>query len=125
MKKVAGKIRIALAQYRELAAFAQFGSELDPTTQKQLDRGRRMTEILKQGQYDPMSVPQQVAVLYAAANGYLDDVDPEQIGAWEHDFHQFLEHQASDWIQGVADGELTEKLEKQLQQLIKEFQKGR
>ena len=72
MKKVAGKLRLELAQYRELAAFAQFGSDLDKATQQQLARGARMTELLKQGQYEPMPVEKQVLILYAVTNGFVD-----------------------------------------------------
>ena len=74
MRQVAGSLRLDLAQYRELAAFAQFGSDLDPATQKQLNRGKRLTEILKQPQYQPLPVEKQVAIIFAATNGYLDDV---------------------------------------------------
>ena len=74
MKKVAGKLRLELAQYRELAAFAQFGSDLDKATQQQLARGERMTELLKQGQYEPMPVEKQVLILYAVTNGFVDDL---------------------------------------------------
>ncbi|MFC1977975.1 F0F1 ATP synthase subunit alpha [Chloroflexota bacterium] len=92
MKQVAGRLRLELAQYRELAAFAQFGtSELDQATRDQLDRGQRITEVLKQGQYSPMSVEKQVAILYAAINGYLDDVAVDRLGAFETDFHRFME----------------------------------
>ncbi len=91
MRKVAGRLRLELAQYRELAAFAQFGtSELDAATRAQLDRGQRITEVLKQGQYSPMSVEQQVMILYAAVNGYLDDIPVDQAGAFETNFHRFM-----------------------------------
>lgn len=91
MRKVAGRLRLELAQYRELAAFAQFGtSELDATTRAQLDRGRRITEVLKQGQYSPMPVEQQVMILYAAVNGYLDDIAVNQAGAFETNLQRFM-----------------------------------
>jgi F-type H+/Na+-transporting ATPase subunit alpha len=90
MKQVAGKLKGELAQYRELEAFAAFGSELDAVTQRQLARGQRAVEVLKQPQYAPMPVESQVAVIYALTNGYLDDVEPGQIGSWERDFHIFL-----------------------------------
>ena len=79
MKKVAGRLRLDLAQYRELEAFAQFGSDLDAATQRQLARGVRTVEMLKQPQYQPMPVENQVAVIYAVTNGYLDDVDVELV----------------------------------------------
>ena len=79
MKKVAGKLRLDLAQFRELEAFAQFGSDLDEKTRAQIERGKRTVEILKQGQYEPMAVENQVAIIYALTNGYLDDVEVEKI----------------------------------------------
>ncbi len=91
MKQVAGRLRLELAQYRELAAFAQFGtSELDQATRNQLERGRRITEVLKQNQYSPMPVEKQVMILYAAINGYLDDIAVEKLGAFETDYHRFM-----------------------------------
>ena len=86
MKQVAGKMKLELAQFRELAAFAQFGSDLDPTTQRQLDRGQRITEILKQPQYQPVSLEKQVMVFYAVTNNYLDKVPLDKIKAWEEAF---------------------------------------
>jgi len=91
MRQVAGSLRLDLAQYRELAAFAQFGSDLDPATQKQLNRGKRLVEILKQPQYQPLAVERQVAIIFAATNGYLDEVPVEQIRAYEDGLYQFLE----------------------------------
>jgi F-type H+-transporting ATPase subunit alpha len=90
MKQVAGPLRLNLAQYRELEAFAQFGSDLDAATQRQLARGARLVEILKQPQYAPMPVEEQVAVIYAVTNGYLDDVDLKHIKKWERDFLEYL-----------------------------------
>jgi len=90
MKQVAGPLRLNLAQYRELEAFAQFGSDLDAATQRQLARGARLVEILKQPQYDPMPVEEQVAVIYAVTNGFLDDVDLKHIRKWERDFLEYL-----------------------------------
>ena len=83
MKQVAGSIKLELAQYREMAAFAQFGSDLDASTQKLLNRGARLTELLKQGQYQPMPVEEQVLVIFAGVNGYLDDLDKEKVGEFE------------------------------------------
>ena len=90
MKQVAGRLRLDLAQYRELEAFAQFGSELDSATQKQLSRGARIVEVLKQPQYRPMSVEQQVMIIYAVTNGFLDDVDVAAIRVWEQGLHDFM-----------------------------------
>ena len=93
MRQVAGPLRLALAQFRELEAFAQFGSDLDPATQRQLARGARLVEILKQPQYQPVPVEKQVAIIYAVTNGHLDDVEVPHIRQWERDFLAFLEAQ--------------------------------
>jgi F-type H+/Na+-transporting ATPase subunit alpha len=90
MRAVAGKLKLDLAQFRELAAFAQFASDLDPTTKAQIDRGQRLQEVLKQGQYQPLSLEDQVMIIYAATNGFLDDVPVEKIGQWKVDFFQFI-----------------------------------
>jgi F-type H+-transporting ATPase subunit alpha len=90
MKQVAGRLRLDLAQYRELEAFAQFGSDLDQATQRQLARGGRIVEILKQPQYAPMTVVQQVMIIYAVTNGFLDDVALDKIRDWESGFHTFM-----------------------------------
>jgi F-type H+-transporting ATPase subunit alpha len=91
MKQVAGPLRLALAQYRDLEAFAQFGSELDQATQRQLNRGARLVEVFKQPQYSPMPVERQIAIIYAVTNGALDDVDLKYIRQWERDFLHFVE----------------------------------
>jgi F-type H+-transporting ATPase subunit alpha len=90
MRQVAGKLRLDLAQFRELAAFAQFGSELDRATRAQLERGLRITEVLKQPQFAPVPLDQQVMIIYAVTNGYLDDVPVDKVQAWEADFHRFM-----------------------------------
>src|SRR5947207_1647278 len=90
MKQVAGRLRLDLAQYRELEAFASFASDLDAATKRQLERGARTVEVLKQGQYSPMSVEQQVMIIYAVTNGFLDDVDTAKIRDWERGFHEFM-----------------------------------
>ncbi|MBU0613593.1 F0F1 ATP synthase subunit alpha [Patescibacteria group bacterium] len=124
MKQVAGKVRIDLAQYRELAAFAQFGSDLDEATRTQLERGKRLTEILKQGQYEPMSVENQVAILYAAVNGMLDDVPVEKIAEFELEFHKYLKISKKDLLEEILKkGELSEGLENKLKEAIEEFKK--
>jgi F-type H+-transporting ATPase subunit alpha len=91
MKQVAGRMKLELAQFRELAAFAQFGSDLDPTTQRQLDRGQRITEILKQPQYQPVALEKQVMVFYAVTNNYLDKVPLDKIKAWEEAFVRYMD----------------------------------
>jgi F-type H+-transporting ATPase subunit alpha len=103
MKKVAGKLKGELAQYRELEAFAAFGSELDAVTQRQLARGQRAVEILKQPQYTPIPVENQVAIIYALNNGYLDDLEPAQIRAWERDLYVFLRNQHPEILAGIRD----------------------
>ncbi len=96
MKKVAGTLRLELAQYRELAAFAQFGSDLDKATQAQLERGKRLQELLKQDQYQPLSVEQQVAIIYAAVNGYLDKVPVARVREFEKKFYEYCTNNAPD-----------------------------
>jgi F-type H+-transporting ATPase subunit alpha len=91
MKQVAGTLRIELAQYRELAAFAQFGSDLDKATQSQLERGKRLTEILKQPQYQPMAVEKQVYIIWTVTNGFADDIAVEDLKRFEEEFMKFAE----------------------------------
>lgn len=122
MKKVAGKIRLELAQFRELEAFAQFGSDLDEKTRAQIERGKRSVEVLKQGQYEPMPVEHQVAVLYALINGFMDDVAVEEIRAWENDFHKYLNSQAKEVIEMLTEKkELTEEVVAALEKAIREY----
>lgn len=122
MKKVAGKLRLDLAQYRELEAFAQFGSDLDEATRKQIERGKRTVEILKQDQYAPMSVENQVAILYALTNGFVDDVEVEKVRKWEADFHKYMNTQQKKFMQELAEKkELTEEIVGKLEKAIKEF----
>ena len=124
MKKVAGKLRLDLAQFRELAAFAQFASDLDEGTRKQIERGRRLTEILKQPQYAPMAVENQVAILYAATNGYLDDIPLEKLKAFEDRFHQYLQINAKELLNTIrVKKELDGEVEKKLKRHIEEFKK--
>lgn len=119
MKQVAGTLRLELAQYRELAAFAQFGSDLDPTTQKQLARGARLVEILKQGQYKPLSIEKQVVVIYAATNGYVDSYPISALKRYEEELMDFFESRRSDVLNEVRekqniDADLKQKLNKAL-----------
>jgi len=101
MKQVAGPLRLSLAQYRELEAFAQFGSELDAATQKQLARGARLVEILKQPQYSPVPVEKQVAIIWVVTNGHLDDVQVKHIRQWESDFLSWLESSQPQLLEGI------------------------
>ena len=122
MKKVAGKLKLELAQFRELEAFAQFGSDLDEKTRIQIERGRRTMEVLKQGQYEPMAVEHQVAVLYALTNGFMDDVEIEKIKAWENDFHKYLDSQAKEVLTLITEQKtLTDEVIAALEKAIKEF----
>ena len=122
MKKVAGKLRLDLAQFRELAAFAQFASDLDEATRKQIERGRRITEILKQPQYQPMPVENQVAILYAVTNGYLDEVPLEKIKEFEDRFHIYLAANAKELLNTIrVKKEMDESSEEKLKRLIAEF----
>ena len=124
MKKVAGQLRLDLAQFRELEAFAQFGSDLDETTQKQLERGKRISEILKQGQYMPVSVANQVAILYAVMKGLLDGVPVEKISDFEIGFMEYFESSGNKIKKEIEKtGDLTEKTEKDLIKLIEDYKK--
>jgi len=122
MKKVAGRLRLDLAQYREMEAFAQFGSDLDIATQRQLARGERTVEILKQPQYDPVPVERQVVVIYAVNNGHLDECPVERVGQWEREFLDFLTDQRADILDGIRSGMvLTEDLEAELKDALDDF----
>jgi F-type H+-transporting ATPase subunit alpha len=123
MKQVAGKLRLELAQYRELAAFAQFGTtELDKTTKAQLDRGQRITEILKQPQYAPMPLDKQVMILYAAISGYIDDIAADKVVTFEDNFHSFMKANHPEVGERIAkEKELTQETEEALKTAILEF----
>jgi F-type H+-transporting ATPase subunit alpha len=122
MRKVAGRLRLDLAQYREMEAFAQFGSDLDAATQRQLARGSRTVEILKQPQYQPMRVENQVAVIYAVTNGYLDQHPIGRMRAWERGFHEHLGARHQDILDGVRETkQLTQEIEEKLVAAIKEY----
>ncbi len=125
MKQVAGQLRLDLAQYRELAAFAQFGSDLDKATQARLIRGQRMTELLKQKQYAPMAVEDQVMVIYAGVNGYLDDLPVEKVLPFEEEFLNYMHTSHPDVGEAIArTGELSRETEEKLKAAIVEFKKG-
>jgi F-type H+-transporting ATPase subunit alpha len=125
MKKVAGRLRIDLAQYRELEAFAAFGSELDKSSQAQLDRGARTVQLLIQPQFDPMPVEQQVQSIFAVTNGYFDDVPVSGIRRAEADLLEFLASRFPEIGREIAQtGNLDDVLEKKLREAIDEFKKG-
>jgi F-type H+/Na+-transporting ATPase subunit alpha len=123
MKKVAGTLRIDLSQYRELQAFAQFGTEdLDAATRRQLNRGARLTELLKQPQFQPLSLGQQVSILFAGVNGLLDDVPVEKVLDFEKAFHEHMAAGNQDLINRITtSGELPEDDEAALRQAINDF----
>ena len=122
IKKLSGGIRIALAQYRELAAFAQFASDLDEATRKQLERGQRVTELMKQKQYAPMSVAEMALSIYAVNNGYMDKVDLKKIGAFEAGLQAFAKTAHKAMIDGItAKPELSKENEAALKKCCEEF----
>tara|TARA_B100001758_G_scaffold200353_1_gene179067 strand:+ start:500 stop:2023 length:1524 start_codon:yes stop_codon:yes gene_type:complete len=125
MKGVAGTLRLDLAQYRELEAFAKFGSDLDKSTQAQLTRGERMVEILKQGQYVPMSVEKQVAIIFAASKGYIDSVPAEKVAEFESSLFDYLEANNSKDLKAiVAEGSISDELAATLEKAISSFTEG-
>ena len=122
MKKVAGGIKLELAQYRELSAFAQFGSELDKETQDRLDHGKRIMEILKQPQYSPMRVEKQVMILYAVTHKYLDDVPVERVKEFEREFLEYMESNHPRVGESIkTEKTITEETEKELKSGIENF----
>ncbi len=121
MKKVAGRLRLEYAQYRELEAFAQFGSDLDAATQQQLARGQRIVEVLKQPQYQPMPVEKQIAIIYAVTNGFMDDVEVRDVRRWESDFLQFMGVKHAGTLRELCTKTLDDDLVADLERAIKEF----
>jgi len=124
MKKVAGSIKLELAQYREMAAFAQFGSDLDVTTQKLLNRGSKLTELLKQDQYSPMTVAQQVIAVFSGVRGFLDKMELSEIRNFEKQIYEEIKSSNQEIIDSINNtGKLEEKIEKKLTLIIEQFQK--
>ncbi|GAB4480910.1 MAG: F0F1 ATP synthase subunit alpha [Anaerolineae bacterium] len=125
MKQVAGGLRLQMAQYRNLAAFAQFGSDLDKATQDQLDRGTRLTELLKQPQYRPYKLSDQVMAIFAGTRGLLDDIPVERVRDWESDFLSYMEAQYPEIGQEIDEKyQISEELEAKLREAIKDFNSG-
>ncbi len=126
MKKVAGRLKLDMGQYREVAAFAQFGTaELDKATRAQLERGERIQEVLKQSQFVPVSLENQVTILYAVINGYMDDIPLNKVAAFEADFHRFVEANYADLGKTIAETkDLSEQDEETLKKVIEEFKQG-
>ena len=124
MKKLSGGVRTALAQYRELAAFSQFASDLDEATKAQLARGQRITELIKQKQYAPMSVAQQSLSIFAADRGFMDDVEVEKIGSFEDALHSFFTSEKPDLEKSINDtGDWNDDIEKQFTEVVEQFKK--
>src|SRR5215216_3272243 len=122
MKSVAGTLRLDLNQYRELASFAQFGSDLDKATQQTLSRGERLTAILRQEELDPMPVEEQVVVLYAATNGYLDEIDTDAVMDWEHQFRDYIRDTHGDLLEPIrSEQQLSDENEKKLREAVEHF----
>ena len=126
MKKVAGSIKLELAQYREMAAFAQFGSDLDASTQKLLNRGSKLTELLKQNQYSPMTIAEQVVSIFTGVNGYLDDLELNLIKDFEKDLFELIKSSHGDIIEAInSSGNLEDDVASKLSTIIEEFKKNR
>ncbi|OGH87049.1 MAG: F0F1 ATP synthase subunit alpha [Candidatus Magasanikbacteria bacterium RIFOXYC2_FULL_40_16] len=125
MKKVAGKLKLAMAQFRELEAFAQFASDLDPETKKQIELGQRITELTKQAQYSPLPVEQQVVSIYAITNGFMDDVPVEKIGEAEKKLLDFAVKSKQSLLSKIAAGQWDEKVEEELKMACQEFVKSK
>lgn len=125
MKQVAGSLKLFLAQYREVAAFAQFGSDLDAATKQTLNRGERLTELLKQKQYSPMAVNEMVPLIFAGVNGYLDTVPVNKILQWEADYLAHLKSNEAEMLGRIdKEGQLSKDLESQLKESIQTFTKS-
>ncbi len=122
MKSVAGSLRLDLAQYRELAAFAQFGSDLDKASQQQLNRGKRWVEVLKQGQFSPLPVEKQVAIIFAGGNGYLDDIPVEDVRRFEAELYKYLDNSRPEILPGIRDKkQIDDDLKGKLNDALKTF----
>jgi F-type H+-transporting ATPase subunit alpha len=129
MKKIAGPVKLELAQYREMAAFAQFASDLDASTRQLLDRGIRLVELLKQGQYSPLTVSEQVISIYAGVKGYLDKIDVKDVVRFEREVHDEIRNNHADLLESIAkEKELStandEKLKTFLDSFVENFQKN-
>ena len=122
IKKLGGGVRLALAQYRELAAFSQFASDLDEATRKQLERGQRVMELMKQPQYTPLSVALTAVTLYAVDNGFIDDVELKQVNEFEKELHRYVKDSHADLLKQINDKpELTDEIDAGLRKAIEDF----
>jgi len=120
MKKFAGSLKLYLAQYREVAAFAQFGSDLDASTRFLLSRGARLTELLKQGQYQPMKVEIQVPIIFAGVNGLLDAIPVDKITRWEGEFRAHLQSSQQTLLSDIANGTVSNEIEAQIKKVVED-----
>lgn len=124
MKQVSGTLRLELAQYRELAAFSQFGSDLDNDSKKRLEKGMRLTEILKQDQYKPMDVEKQIMILYAAVNDFLSDIEVKDIKKFEKEFLEYADTHYRELMKNILkEKTLTPEIKSSLEEAIVEFKK--
>jgi F-type H+-transporting ATPase subunit alpha len=124
MKAVVRSLKLELAQYRELAAFAQFGSDLDKATQQQLRRGEKVTEIMKQPQYQPLPLEKEVVIIFAATNGYIDDVPKERVADYERDLYRFMDSVGKNVTAKIAkDKAWSADIEKEVRAMLDEFKK--
>ena len=125
MRQVAGRLRLELANYRSLAAFAQFGSDLDESTRAQIERGARLTEILKQGQYEPMPVEEQVVIIWAATSGQVDNVPVDEVREFEAQFLEYMRTAKADLLQTIRDEKaLSDETIEQLKAAASDFKAG-
>jgi F-type H+-transporting ATPase subunit alpha len=125
MRQVAGRLKLDLAQFRELAAFAQFGSDLDKTTRDTLNRGQHMTEILKQPQFVPMPLEKQVTIIYAGVNGFMDDIPLDKMADAEVAYHLFMENNHKDLLDDIrTKREISKETEPKLKEAVQQFRKS-
>lgn len=119
MKQTAGTLRLELAQYRELAAFSQFAADLDVATRRQLERGERLMEVIKQGVHEPLSVVKQVAIIYAGTNGFLDEISPDQVAAYEKQLHDALDSRYADFVRKFEETpEMTDEIKAEMEKIL-------
>jgi F-type H+-transporting ATPase subunit alpha len=122
MKQVAGMLRLEMAQYRELAAFAQFGSELDKSTQQQLNRGARLVEVLKQPQYQPLAMEKMVSIIFAGTRGFLDKYPIDVLGSYEQQLYSFMESKYADLLADIKEKkEFTSEIDAKMKVILEEF----
>jgi F-type H+-transporting ATPase subunit alpha len=124
MKKIAGTLRLDLAQFREMAAFAQFASDLDAATRAQLERGQRLTELLTQGQYVPLPIEKQIVIIYAGTAGYTDKLPVESLREFEHELYRYIDNKHPElWTELQEKKEITDDIKKKLDKALKRFVK--